>query len=199
MSQELQLLFISNIRNAKFSVTCFLVPDGLVWVFQKSLISRTSNMSWMGYNRTIPHSSIHVLSHLARTRIWGYHDHRLIKTWLLNLKIRKTWLDHFPVFNCPVWLPTIASDFWSWLTGEKPDVIVCCCSPSSSRCHVCSEILFCSPWLLKNCFIWGTMDFLSAQTSLVVLLWSLLSTRYFSIAQNPGKWSFLFLAPFSVN
>ena len=46
---------------------------------------------------------------------------------------------------------TPASDFFSWLSGVEPDVVLCCCSPSTSifdlRCVVYSEMLFCSPQL----------------------------------------------------
>ena len=48
---------------------------------------------------------------------------------------------HFSIFqlssfNEPV--PTSASDICSWLTGLEPDVVVCCCSSSTSRFNVCS-------------------------------------------------------------
>lgn len=36
--------------------------------------------------------------------------------------------DIFPVFSCQVW-PTVASNYYSWLTGEELNVVSCCCSP----------------------------------------------------------------------
>ena len=69
---------------------------------------------------------------------------------------------------------TAASDFYSRLIKAEADMDFCFCSPSTSGFDVLC-MLFCSPQLYRV-LIWVTVSFLSAQTSLAILHWTLSST-----------------------
>lgn len=64
-----------------------------------------------------------------------------------------------------------------FLSGRS-SVVFSCCSQSASRSDVCSEMVFCLPWL-QWVVIWLTVASLSSWTSLTILLQFLASTRHF--------------------
>lgn len=94
-------------------------------------------------------------------------------------------------------LLTAASALCSWQTIVEPDVIVCCCSPSTSR--------FDMLWIVRclsaqhYCTDCVTVAFLSAWISLAILHWPPSSIRHFRLQNCHSLDVFFFFATFWVN
>lgn len=79
--------------------------------------------------------------------------------WILYNTVKKQsnwWLIRQMAVN-----PAPSSEFCSWLTEEKPNLIYCCVHLKVLRVH--SEMLFCSSWL-TSVLIWAIVAFMSIWT-----------------------------------
>lgn len=67
-------------------------------------------------------------------------------------------------------LPNVASNSCSWMIGVEPDVVFCCNRSSAQRCDMLSILLRFSVFCSYFYFFRDTVAFLSAQTSLSILM-----------------------------
>lgn len=133
--------------------------SSLVWADRKDTVTQAVTLFSCGKLKSMLEHTTHQTFHMrctlscqSRTKIWGYHKHRL------------TQIGHFKtvkeLFNFPVPMIALAD------RSVEPEVVFCCCSPSTPRSStkvnhnvwyfVHAEMLFCSLWQLRV-IIWATM------------------------------------------